>query len=72
MKLHQLKPAKGATQQGKSIGRGDGSGHGGTVNKRYKRTDKAGRVIKEKWHMKVARCQFSGAFPNADSIIFFV
>ncbi len=33
MKLHQLKPAKGATQHGKRIGRGDGSGHGGTATK---------------------------------------
>lgn len=33
MKLHQLKPSKGATQHGKRIGRGDGSGHGGTATK---------------------------------------
>src|SRR5687768_10639212 len=33
MKLHQLRPAKGATQKGKRIGRGDGSGHGGTSTK---------------------------------------
>jgi large subunit ribosomal protein L15 len=30
MKLHQLKPAKGSTKKDKRIGRGDGSGHGGT------------------------------------------
>ena len=33
MKLHQLKPAKGATHKTKRIGRGDGSGHGGTSTK---------------------------------------
>ena len=33
MKLHQLKPAKGATHKDKRIGRGDGSGHGGTATK---------------------------------------
>jgi large subunit ribosomal protein L15 len=33
MKLHELRPAKGATQKDKRIGRGDGSGHGGTSTK---------------------------------------
>lgn len=33
MKLHQLRPAKGATHKTKRIGRGDGSGHGGTSTK---------------------------------------
>lgn len=33
MKLHQLKPAKGATHKEKRIGRGDGSGHGSTSTK---------------------------------------
>ena len=30
MKLHELKPAAGATKREKRIGRGEGSGHGGT------------------------------------------
>lgn len=30
MELHNLKPAKGATHAKKRIGRGEGSGHGGT------------------------------------------
>ncbi|MCF0185181.1 MAG: 50S ribosomal protein L15 [Bacteroidaceae bacterium] len=30
MKLHNLKPASGATKREKRIGRGEGSGHGGT------------------------------------------
>lgn len=33
MRLHELRPAKGATQKVKRIGRGDGSGHGGTSTK---------------------------------------
>ena len=33
MKLHQLRPAKGSTGKEKRIGRGDGSGHGGTSTK---------------------------------------
>jgi large subunit ribosomal protein L15 len=33
MKLHELRPAKGAVQKVKRIGRGDGSGHGGTSTK---------------------------------------
>ncbi len=33
MQLHNLKPAAGATHHGKRIGRGEGSGHGGTSTK---------------------------------------
>ena len=33
MRLHELQPAMGATHKGKRIGRGDGSGHGGTATK---------------------------------------
>jgi large subunit ribosomal protein L15 len=33
MKLHELRPAKGSTHKVKRIGRGDGSGHGGTSGK---------------------------------------
>src|SRR5258708_34063295 len=33
MRLHELRPAKGATHKDKRIGRGDGSGHGGTSTK---------------------------------------
>jgi large subunit ribosomal protein L15 len=33
MKLHQLRPAKGSVHKEKRIGRGDGSGHGGTSTK---------------------------------------
>jgi large subunit ribosomal protein L15 len=33
MQLHNLKPAEGATHSRKRIGRGEGSGHGGTATK---------------------------------------
>jgi large subunit ribosomal protein L15 len=33
MKLHELRPAKGSVHKDKRIGRGDGSGHGGTSTK---------------------------------------
>jgi len=33
MKLHELRPAKGATKNEKRIGRGEASGHGGTSTK---------------------------------------
>ena len=33
MKLHELRPAKGSTHKQKRVGRGDGSGHGGTSTK---------------------------------------
>ena len=36
MKLHELKPAKGAVKSSKRIGRGQGSGKGGTSTKGHK------------------------------------
>ncbi|RMG75555.1 MAG: 50S ribosomal protein L15 [Bacteroidetes bacterium] len=36
MKLHSIKPAEGATKTGKRIGRGQGSGRGGTSTKGHK------------------------------------
>ncbi len=36
MKLNELRPAKGATKKGKRVGRGDGSGHGGTSCRGHK------------------------------------
>ncbi|MDX9769178.1 MAG: 50S ribosomal protein L15 [Tenuifilaceae bacterium] len=36
MELHNLKPAKGATHKEKRIGRGTGSGHGGTSTRGHK------------------------------------
>ena len=36
MELHTLKPAKGSTKKGKRIGRGQGSGYGGTSTRGHK------------------------------------
>ncbi len=36
MELHNLKPAKGAVKKDKRIGRGTGSGHGGTSTRGHK------------------------------------
>ncbi|MBI3232801.1 MAG: 50S ribosomal protein L15 [Bacteroidetes bacterium] len=36
MELHNIRPAKGATKSSKRIGRGQGSGHGGTSTKGHK------------------------------------
>jgi len=36
MKLHNLKPSKGAVNKEKRIGRGEGSGHGGTSTRGHK------------------------------------
>lgn len=36
MKLHTLKPAEGSTKNRKRIGRGEGSGHGGTSTRGHK------------------------------------
>lgn len=36
MDLSNLKPAEGATRKGKRIGRGEGSGHGGTSTRGHK------------------------------------
>lgn len=36
MNLHNLKPAEGSTKKSKRIGRGEGSGHGGTSTRGHK------------------------------------
>ena len=36
MKLHTLKPAEGSTKPKKRVGRGQGSGHGGTSTRGHK------------------------------------
>ena len=48
MKLHELRPAKGATHKVKRIGRGDGSGHGGTSTKGTKGGQRAVTGYKKK------------------------
>ncbi|NOT37670.1 MAG: 50S ribosomal protein L15 [Saprospiraceae bacterium] len=47
MELHNLKPAKGAVHKDKRIGRGEGSGHGGTATKGHKgQKSRSGAKIK--------------------------
>lgn len=36
MKLHELKPAEGSVKKGKRVGRGEGSGKGGTATRGHK------------------------------------
>src|SRR3990172_10383166 len=36
MRIHELKPAPGATKKGKRVGRGHGSGHGKTSGRGHK------------------------------------
>jgi large subunit ribosomal protein L15 len=59
MKLHELRPAKGATQREKRIGRGDGSGHGGTSTKGTKgqqsRTGYKSKMAHEGGQMPIQR-----------------
>src|SRR6185503_20097228 len=59
MKLHELRPAKGATHKEKRIGRGDGSGHGGTSTKGTKggqsRAGYKRKMAHEGGHMPIQR-----------------
>ena len=47
MKLHTLKPANGATHSRKRIGRGPGSGMGGTSTRGHK----GAKQLRQTWRM---------------------
>jgi large subunit ribosomal protein L15 len=68
MKLHQLKPVKGATHKTKRIGRGDGSGHGGTSTKGTKgaqsRTGFKNKMAHEGGQMPIQRRVPKRGFKN--------
>ncbi|HBB57407.1 MAG: 50S ribosomal protein L15 [Chitinophagales bacterium] len=68
MKLHQLKPAKGATHKTKRVGRGDGSGHGGTSTKGTKgaqsRTGFKSKMAHEGGQMPIQRRVPKRGFKN--------
>ncbi|MBM3412902.1 MAG: 50S ribosomal protein L15 [Bacteroidetes bacterium] len=68
MKLHQLKPAKGATHKTKRIGRGEGSGHGGTSTKGTKgaqsRTGFKNKMAHEGGQMPIQRRVPKRGFKN--------
>ena len=59
MKLHTLRPAKGATKKVKRLGRGEASGHGGTSTKGNKgsqsRTGNKNKVGHEGGQMPIQR-----------------
>src|SRR5205085_5531201 len=72
MKLHQLRPAKGATHKVKRIGRGDGSGHGGTSTKGTKggqsRTGYKRKMAHEGGQMPIQRRLPKRGFKNPHRI----
>lgn len=74
MKLHELRPAKGATHKVKRIGRGDGSGHGGTSTKGTKgaqsRTGFKNKMAHEGGQMPIQRRIPKRGFKNPHRIEF--
>jgi large subunit ribosomal protein L15 len=72
MKLHELRPAKGATHKVKRIGRGDGSGHGGTSTKGTKgaqsRTGFKNKMAHEGGQMPIQRRVPKRGFKNPHRI----
>ena len=65
MKLHSLKPAEGSTKSKKRVGRGQGSGHGGTSTRGHKGA-KPRSGYKTKIDLKVVKCLFKEEFLNLD------
>jgi large subunit ribosomal protein L15 len=74
MKLHELRPAKGATHKDKRIGRGDGSGHGGTSTKGTKggqsRTGYKRKMAHEGGQMPIQRRIPKRGFKNPGRVEF--
>ena len=68
MDLSNLKPAAGSTKNRKRIGRGQGSGRGGTATRGNKGAQSRS-VINAGLVSKVDRCLYTGAFPNRASKI---
>ena len=72
MKLHHLKPAKGAVHKTKRIGRGDGSGHGGTSTKGTKgaqsRTGFKNKMAHEGGQMPIQRRIPKRGFTNINRV----
>ncbi len=68
MKLHQLRPAKGATHKDKRLGRGEASGHGGTSTKGNKgqqaRTGYKSKMAHEGGQMPIQRRLPKRGFKN--------
>ena len=74
MKLHELRPAKGATHKVKRIGRGDGSGHGGTSTKGTKgaqsRTGFKNKMAHEGGQMPIQRRVPKRGFNNPHRVAY--
>jgi large subunit ribosomal protein L15 len=72
MQLHNLKPAAGSTKKGKRIGRGEGSGHGGTATKGNKgqqaRTGYQSKIGHEGGQMPIQRRMPKRGFKNNNKI----
>ncbi len=74
MKLHELRPAKGSTHKEKRIGRGEGSGYGGTSTKGNKggqsRAGYKRKMAHEGGQMPIQRRVPKRGFKNPDKIIY--
>ena len=72
MQLHNLKPAEGSVKKGKRIGRGEGSGHGGTATKGNKgqqaRTGYQSKIGHEGGQMPIQRRMPKRGFKNNNRI----
>src|SRR5919202_88269 len=72
MKLHNLRPAKGAVHKEKRLGRGEASGHGGTSTKGNKgqqaRTGYQRKMAHEGGQMPIQRRVPKRGFKNPDRI----
>lgn len=68
MKLNNLKPAVGSTHSRRRIGRGPGSGLGGTSTRGHKGA-KARSGYKKRLDSRVVRCRCSVVFRSSDSRI---
>lgn len=72
MKLHQLKPAQGATQSEKRLGRGEASGKGGTSTKGNKggqsRAGYKSKIAFEGGQMPIQRRIPKRGFKNPDRV----
>ena len=72
MQLHNLKPAEGSVQKVKRIGRGEGSGHGGTATRGNKgaqsNTGYSRKVGHEGGHMPIQRRMPKSGFKNINRV----
>ena len=73
MKLNTLKPAPGSTHKSKRIGRGEGSGHGGTstrgMNGAKSRSGYAGKLGFEGGQMPIQRRLPKFGFNNPNRVV---